>query len=304
LNILIFNRNAEENKLILSELYGNDFKVSQADSRQTAISLLKENGENIIIADFKFPYFNGMDLINHVLASHNSVYPFIIFITEKDQEDQAIDCLGPVPGDFLARPIDSKELAVRMSVAERALALQKRMQANAEEIQSGQAMYDQLTSVLNRQAVYEHALAELNRAQREDFQIAIAMVEVMNLKEIYEEYGDEVRDEVVRFVARAARSNLRLYDLVGRWIGAKFLLVLPGVNEDTAAPIFKRIHTAITTVRVRVSDAKRIALMVRVGFTITDRAHPLPLYTLIEQANLALENASESKDLIVVRFAE
>jgi GGDEF domain-containing protein len=82
------------------------------------------------------------------------------------------------------------------------------------------------------------------------------------------------------------------------------VLVLPGATEETAAPIFERIHTAITTVRVRVSDAKRIALVVRVGFTLSDKEHTIPLYTLIEQANQALETASESKNPIVVKYTD
>jgi diguanylate cyclase (GGDEF)-like protein len=165
-------------------------------------------------------------------------------------------------------------------------------------------MYDALTNLLNRQAIYERALAELNRSNREGIDAGVAMIEVANLEEIENEYGEEVRDQAIRFVARATRANVRIYDLVGRWIGAKFLLMLPGLSNDKTQTIFERIHKAITTIRVRVPDGDRLKLDIRVGYTNADVDNPVPLYMLIEHVNSALEDAAKSGRNPVVKYHE
>ena len=114
---------------------------------------------------------------------------------------------------------------LEIAVAERTLALQARAKETSGHSSDSLALYDHLTSVLNRQAIYERALAEMNRSQRDGNQVGIAMIEIVNLDEIIEKYGSDVRDQSVRFVARAARANMRIYDLVGRWIGAKFMYI-------------------------------------------------------------------------------
>lgn len=289
MKVLVLSQQAEDRKLIQQAFKDNGNQLVYAANKEAVFSLFRENTDVVVFADFDHPKLNGLDLINHILAMNITTFPFIVFLTDLEKEAEVSESLGPVPGDTLRRPISPDEVYIRLRLAERTLAMQKRMQANAEVIDTGAAKYDELTNVLNRQAVYEQALAEMERAQREGFQLAVAMVEVLNLEKIYNEYGADVRDQVVQFIARAARANLRMYDLVGRWIGAKFLLVLPGLNEEMAGPIFNRIHLAMTTVRVRVSDAKRIPLEVRIGYTITEKKDPSSLYIHIEQANQALK---------------
>jgi diguanylate cyclase (GGDEF)-like protein len=301
--VLIIDKDPDEINLIQEGLNGQDFEVFDADDREDAIAKLKENTPEIILADFDMPEFGGVDLINNLLAADVEIYPYIIFITEKNSEKQVIEALGPIPGDFLFRPAEEAELRARMAIAERTLALQSRIRESAGQTES-LAMYDQLTNLLNRQAIYERALAELNRSNREGIEAGLAMIEVANLEDIEKEYGEEVRDQAIRFVARASRANVRIYDLVGRWIGAKFLLMLPGLSSDNIQTIFERIHKAITTIRVRVPDGERLKLDVRVGYTNADADNPVPLYILIEHVNKALEDAAKSGRNPVVRYQE
>lgn len=295
MKVLILVADEKERSLIKAGLDGLDLELVETQGEVDIPAVVDQYGNSVIIADFSDDPNGGWELVNHILASTLEEYPFIIFMVEKEQEKQAIDCLGPIPGDYLLRPLDEGELRIRMEMAERTLAMQTRLQNSTGQSES-LALYDQLTGVLNRQAVYERALAELSRAQREHIQVVVAMIEVKNLEQIRQEFGADIRDQVVRFVARVARANLRIYDLVGRWIGAKFLLMLPGVDDDNAGPIFQRIHTSVTTIRVRASEAERVALDVRIGYSIMDKETPQPLYELIEQANQALTQAIASEE--------
>ncbi len=301
MKVLILETEEKQLDVIRTGLNGQDYDVIQLDSGSGAIDNFKEMGPGIIIADFDKPGFSGLDLINNLLAADLDEYPYVIFLVKKDAEKYVIDALGPIPGDFLVRPINIEEFKARLAIAERSLALQSRLRSSAGHSES-LALYDNLTSVLNRQAVYERALAEINRSQREGVQVGLAMIEITNLVDIHESYGPKVRDQAIRFVARASRANVRIYDVVGRWIGAKFMLLLPGISPDNARLIFERIHRAITTIRVRVPSGERLDLEVAVGFTHVTKDDSYPLYIMIEEANKALSEVAVSSSEHVLLF--
>ena len=119
MKVLIIDNDLDEINLIQEGLDGQDFEVFDADDREDAIDKLRENTPEIILADFNMPEFGGMDLINNLLAADVEIYPYIIFITEKNSEKEVIEVLGPIPGDFLFRPTDEAELKARMAIAER-----------------------------------------------------------------------------------------------------------------------------------------------------------------------------------------
>ncbi len=274
------------------------FSISGPDR---IMNQMEEIRPDILIADFDFPKFEGFELINGILASDLHEYPYIVFLTDPNQNKHVIDCLGPIPGDFVNRPIDKGEIEARLVIADRMISFKQQLLQKAGQSES-LAIYDQLTSVLNRQAVYERALAEVNRAQRGDIQIGLGMVEIVNLAEIHQNHGAEVSNQTIRYVARAARANVRIYDIVGRWIGSKFLVLLPDLNEEFSKNIFERIQKAITTVKVKLPDGSLIGLDVRIGYVCLDQKNPEALYVLIEKANQALETVLKEDKLKILKF--
>ncbi len=303
MKVLLFDPDSKRRAHLRACLAQGEYEIAESESAADALAQINyaEDPVHIILAPYDLKEMDGISLINHVLATDLPAYPYILFITDENRRKNVIDSLGPIPGDFVLDPIVDEELLARMQIAERTIALQTRLNSSSGHSES-LALYDSLTSVLNRQAVYERALSELNRAQREGIPLSIAMLEVTNLNEIRAEYGPDVRDQAVRFVARAARANVRIYDVVGRWIGAKFLLMLPGARPENARAVAERIARAITTIRIRTPEGGRLQLDVRTGFTTSDRADPQPLYVLIEQANRALETAQNEGAEAVVQF--
>ena len=287
MRVVIFDPDKKQRNIIRENINGQDFTVTEYSNGDQLVERIKVGDVDLMIADFEADG-SGIDLINIILAADIREYPYIVFITDEEGEFHAIDCLGPIPGDFLVKPIKVKEFQARIQIAERTIALQNRLKKDKGDTGS-LAIYDNLTNVLNKQAVYERAMAEHNRAQREEKQIGLGMLEVINLDQVEELHGEEIRDQAMKFVARATRANVRIYDLVGRWIGAKFLVLLPGVSNEDVEIVMTRIQKAITSIRVRIPEGDRLQLDVRIGYTVMEKKDPHPLYVLIEQANHALE---------------
>jgi diguanylate cyclase (GGDEF)-like protein len=291
--VLIVDQDQTERKFLKDNLGDQDFEILMEKDGDSILKHFEDECPELIISDFSTPK-GGIDLINNILKMEKELFPYVIFITEEHGEKFAIDSLGPIPGDFLPKPLKNEELNARVSIAERAIALQNRLR-DSKDVQMDLAMYDSLTNVLNRQAVYERALGEMNRAKREHLQLCLAMVDMGNYGEISSVHDEETADQAIQYVARAIRANVRMYDLVGRWIGAKFFILLPGLPEEYAKAVINRIYNAVKSVRVKHINGDSIQIDLAVGYIWIDRDEAQPLYVLIEKANEALAIAEKRK---------
>lgn len=289
MKLLIVDHDQAQRKFLKDNLGEQDFEIMMERDGDEVMRHFEDDPPELIISNFSTPK-GGIDLINNILKLEKELFPYVIFITEEHGEKYAIDSLGPIPGDFLHKPLKTEQLNARVSIAERAIALQKRLR-DSQDIPMDLAMYDGLTNVLNRQAVYERALGELNRAKREHLQLCLAMADMVNYKWVTNIYDVDTANQAIQYIARAIRANVRMYDLVGRWIGAKFFVLLPGLLQEHARPVIDRVYNAVTSVRVKHVDGDTIPIDLAVGYTWVDGDNPDPLYVLIEKANEALKKA-------------
>ena len=291
MKVLLYSDDKNQIDLVSDLLDGRDFTLLVEEDASSLFGHLKQDTPELIISNFDLPT-GGIDLVNSILAISQAPFPYVLFLTEEFSEKFAVDCLGPIPGDFAVKPVRGQELEARIVVAERTIALQKRL-LSQEDPPPDVAMYDDLTNLLNRQAIYEHALAEVSRAQREKQPVCLVMIEVHNAGAIEADHGKDMWRQAVRFVARAIRANLRMYDHVGRWMDAKFLVVLPGLTPEFGQGVVERIVGAVHSVNLRLDDDSLLDLDVASGYTYSEPDAARPLYEQIDHANIALSKATE-----------
>ena len=97
-----------------------------------------------------------------------------------------------------------------------------------------QAIRDPLSGLYNRRYLDETLERELARAQREGYAVSIVMGDIDHFKKLNDTYGHQAGDEVIRLAARSLREQARASDIVCRFGGEEFLLVLPGMTPDDA----------------------------------------------------------------------
>lgn len=103
------------------------------------------------------------------------------------------------------------------------------------------ALYDQLTEVYNRRFLEEYLRKELERARREGYPLTLVMLDIDAFKAINDRYGHVFGDEVLRMVARMLQESLRSSDVVARYGGDEFVLVLPRAKEEDAHKVMDRV---------------------------------------------------------------
>jgi diguanylate cyclase (GGDEF)-like protein len=164
------------------------------------------------------------------------------------------------------------------------------------------ASLDGLTGLPNRRCTAEFAAAALESARASGEALCIAIIDMDHFKSINDRCGHAVGDHVLKEFARTGGEALRRSDVLGRWGGEEFLLVMPGASQDVALANLDRLRTLVFGIRLPVSGlGLRVSLSA--GLAVFD-ASVRSLDELIARADGALYVAkNEGRDLVRVADA-
>lgn len=121
------------------------------------------------------------------------------------------------------------------------LKLMKRISEARERIET-MAITDELTGLFNRRHVMVRFAEEFARSKRVGGDLCCIMVDIDNFKVINDEYGHLAGDEILREVSKLIKNTTRKYDIVGRYGGEEFLIVLPDTNLENAGNLAERMR--------------------------------------------------------------
>src|SRR6476659_7494475 len=114
------------------------------------------------------------------------------------------------------------------------------------------ATIDRLTGVINRQAVLAALFAEVERAARYERPLCVAFVDIDHFKAVNDNYGHAMGDLVLRGVAQCLSDNLRASDLIGRYGGEEFMLILTETGVDDGAVLSEKLRVMVERLRFAV----------------------------------------------------
>ncbi len=146
------------------------------------------------------------------------------------------------------------------------------------------ARIDRLTGLLNRGSLEKDAMRELRRAKSSDGYLSILFCDMDRLKRINDELGHDAGDKVMRHVGAALKRGLRSQDLVGRYGGDEFVIVLPNLTRETAFDRAEQIINHMSTVNEQLPDDLAIGLSVGIATFPFDAQDYQTLVKVADQA--------------------
>jgi diguanylate cyclase (GGDEF)-like protein len=155
---------------------------------------------------------------------------------------------------------------------------------------------DAKTGLLNAGTWEREAATQVARAARTSTPLAVALVDIDHFKAVNDTYGHLVGDRALREIGEAFRLLLREYDLVGRFGGEEFALLLPQTREPDAFRIAERVRTYIAGAPIRAADepgAGPVRVTVSIGVAALD-SYRRDLTELLAAADAALYRAKEA----------
>jgi diguanylate cyclase (GGDEF)-like protein len=131
---------------------------------------------------------------------------------------------------------------------------------------------------------------ELARGERTQHPVSVLLIDVDGFAAINADHGHRVGDEVLGEVAQRVRVALRSYDLVGRFGGDEFLVVLPNCGRANAIEVAQRVRRGVAEAPILLLKAK-VDLTLSVGVSTTERGKRTNAADMIAAAELALDDA-------------
>jgi diguanylate cyclase (GGDEF)-like protein len=154
------------------------------------------------------------------------------------------------------------------------------------------ARTDAKTGLLNAGAWQREAETELSRAERTHEPLAVFLIDIDHFKKVNDTYGHLVGDQVLISVASTLRNQLRDYDVVGRFGGEEFVVLLPGADTVEACRVAERLRSRVRRLAVAAEEGT-VTVTISVGVSLY-RTHGQDLIELLASSDLALYRAKES----------
>lgn len=141
------------------------------------------------------------------------------------------------------------------AMAEREALLKKERQLTADLNSINESLrilatMDSLTGVFNRRTILESLEKELHRSHRYEKVFGIIIMDIDFFKMINDTYGHQTGDQVLRSVCDNIRENIRVNDVIGRYGGEEFLIIMPETDNDHAAIAAEKLRSAVESMSV------------------------------------------------------
>jgi diguanylate cyclase (GGDEF)-like protein len=152
------------------------------------------------------------------------------------------------------------------------------------------ATVDRLTGVANRQALLASLFAEVERATRYERPLCVAFVDIDHFKTVNDSYGHAAGDIVLRGVAQTIAENLRTSDLIGRYGGEEFMLILTETGVEEGAELSEKLRTLVERGRFKVEGNTDLSVTISIGI-VGGSGQQLRMENLVRDADAAMYSA-------------
>ena len=149
------------------------------------------------------------------------------------------------------------------------------------------ATTDPLTGAYNRRHLIELLETELARAERLSLPLAVIMFDIDGFKHFNDKYGHAVGDEILILVTKTCKANLRNFDLLGRYGGDEFVILLPQADPILAASAAERLCQLISKLQITAND-ENVSVTVSMGITGHHGHGKVTVDKLLRSADIAM----------------
>ncbi|MCF8150043.1 MAG: diguanylate cyclase [Burkholderiaceae bacterium] len=232
-------------RALVAMLASGGIQAEVAGRPEEALARLRDVLPDLILMDMYLPGCRGDELaaVIRQIDTWQGV-PITYLSVESDREKQ-LDALELGGDDFLQKPIARDHLlravGARIKRARRLRALMTR---------------DSLTNLLNHARFLEQFEVEGMRAKRSGKALSVAMIDLDHFKAVNDRHGHAVGDLVIKSLARLLQQRLRQVDVIGRYGGEEFAVVLPETSAEAAQQVLEEIGLAFAGQRFGGADGE------------------------------------------------
>jgi diguanylate cyclase (GGDEF)-like protein len=227
---------------VLSHILRDFSPLRFATSGRTALKLARESVPDLVLLDVDMPEFSGFDVCKAFKSEPQLAAVPIIFITGHESKQIEVKGLEMGAVDFITKPPHAPLVLARVRTYQRLKVLSETMSTTLTH----SLTLDFLTGAVTRRRLEKSLTEEWLRAQRTGAPLSLVLVDIDDFTAYNARHGDEGGDACLKAVADALRAIVqRPTDLMGRWAGGQFALLLPETGADGASSVAQRVVVAL-----------------------------------------------------------
>ncbi|MEE8343284.1 MAG: diguanylate cyclase [Gammaproteobacteria bacterium] len=234
----------------------------------------------LILMDLSMPQCTGIEAAKVIRQDSDYLGVPLVFMSSKTDQHRQLAAIEIGADDFLEKPIADNHLIDAVKIRA------ERFRSLATLIRQ-----DSLTGLLNQISFKLQLEAELSRTLRANSPMTIAILDIDRFKQINGKYGHPAGDRVIRSVAKLLTKRLRKADIIGRYGGQEFAVVMPDTNLDSGLAVLNDLREQFAHIVYGAGEAE-FACTVSIGVASTVNCDEMD--TLIQAAETALYNAKQS----------
>ena len=239
------------------------FEVITVAHGEEAINMLSAKPDiSLILTDYNMPVMDGLELTLKIRETYTKNELCILAISVNNDEEISALFLKHGANDYVNKPFSKEEFSCRVNNSIEAL-------ENIQKI-TYYANRDYLTGLYNRRYFYQSVDEYMENIRHNGEQCAIAMMDIDHFKKINDTYGHDVGDKVIVALADILRSNTNPNDVVGRFGGEEFCLVLKNINRYSTADILERIRKSVAKFTLEIDAKTVVKFTISIGALIHD----------------------------------
>ena len=245
--ILIADDNDLHRTVLEYTLKKSGHEVMAAADGHQAIEIFKSGYYPIIITDWMMPNMTGLELCRTIRENYQGQSTYVIIHSTLDSKQDVQIAMEAGIDEYLVKPVDPTELALRLATAHRVLKLEQTLRGRLEEARQ-LATTDSLTRLYNRGFLDERLPMEVKRAMRYDRPLSVIFSDIDHFKSINATYGHQTGNEVLKSFASRIKGNVREeLDWLARYGGEDFVVILPETDIKGAMIVANRLQHAVAS---------------------------------------------------------
>jgi two-component system cell cycle response regulator len=253
--VLVADDEEDIRTLVTLRLQRAGYEVIEAKDGEEALRLAAERKPDLLVLDVSMPGRSGT-AVTRELQEQGPAAPPVILLTAHGHTSARIEGLESGAVDYIVKPFDPAELTARVRAA-------LRMKASRDAL----AGTDALTGLLNRRGLDARAAEAVALAQRHGRPLACLMLDLDHFKRVNDTHGHAAGDAVLQETAARLIGVSRVSDVVGRYGGEEFTLLLPETELDGAAATGEKVREGIAQRPFAVENSE-IEVRVSVGVAV------------------------------------
>ena len=294
--VLVADDDGVTRAIVSSWLKGAGYAVISASDGEQALQLARDQHPDLLLVDVTMPGRDGYEVCRAIQAE-SATPPPVIFLTAHTQTNARVAGLDAGAVDYIVKPFANEELVARVRAALRTKAVHDGL--------ADRAARDGLTGLFNRRELDARAGQGVALADRHHRSFSCLLLDIDHFKQVNDTHGHAAGDAVLREAAQRIGDASRISDIVGRYGGEEFVVLLPETDGHEAVAAADKLRALLAGTPVM---AGTISISIRASIGVAawgaGMRTPSDLYAAADEALYRAKDLGRDRtELYVARSA-